>query len=165
MLVFPGGAGEADDYDAMFFRKRENAVADFIAKGGAYLGICVGAYWTGKYYFDILDEIDVVQYIKRPNADIRKSYDTVAEVMWEGEKQKMFFRDGCTFVGNLNKCSIISTYANGDPMCIRQGKIGIMGACPDSLQSWYKHNYIKKHWHNGIHHKLLVDFVNDLNKT
>ena len=28
MLVFPGGAGEADDYDAMFFRKRENAVAD-----------------------------------------------------------------------------------------------------------------------------------------
>ena len=53
MLVFPGGVGDADDYDGMFYRKRANAVADFIANGGAYLGICIGAYWAGKHYFDI----------------------------------------------------------------------------------------------------------------
>lgn len=159
MVAFPGGVGDADDYDGIFLRKRANAVADFVAQGGAYLGICVGAYWAGKYYFDILDQIDAVQYIKQPTADIRKCYDTAAEVTWQGQPERMFFRDGCTFVGNLNNCSITATYANGDPMCIVQGKIGIMGACPDSLESWYTQDYIKPYWHRGQHHKLLQDFV------
>jgi len=162
MVAFPGGVGDADDYDGIFLRKRANAVADFVAQGGAYLGICVGAYWAGKYYFDILDQIDAVQYIKQPTADIRKCYDTVAKVTWQGQLERMFFRDGCTFVGNLNNCSVTATYANGDPMCIVQGKIGVMGACPDSLESWYTQDYIKPHWHQGRHHKLLQDLVAQL---
>jgi hypothetical protein len=160
-VVFPGGVGDSDDYDWMFLRKRETAIADFVSQGGAYLGICVGAYWAGSYYFDILDGIDAVQYIKQPRADIRRCYTTTARVLWQGEPQRMFFRDGCTFVGDLSKAQIISTYANGDPMCIRQGKIGVMGACPDSLESWYTPK-IRPYWHQGRHHELLRQFVRDL---
>lgn len=162
LIVFPGGVGDSDDYYELFLRKRANAVADFVAQGGAYLGICVGAYWAGYYYFDILDDIDAVQYIRQPTADIRKSYNTAARVLWNGEPERMFFRDGCTFTGDLTKAEIVSTYANGEPMCIIQGKIGLMGACPDSLESWYKDKHVKPYWHQGRHHELLVEFVNRL---
>jgi glutamine amidotransferase-like uncharacterized protein len=163
MIAFPGGVGDADDYDGLFLRKRANAVADFVANGGAYLGICVGAYWAGKHYFDILDGVDAVQYIKRPTADIRKCYNKAAHVTWNGKLERMFFRDGCTFIGDENKFKTIGTYSNGDPVCIVQGKIGIMGACPDSLESWYFDNHTKPFWHQGRHHTLLLDFVNQLN--
>jgi glutamine amidotransferase-like uncharacterized protein len=162
MLVFPGGVGDADDYDAMFFRKRANAVADFVANGGAYLGICVGAYWAGRHYFDILDGVDAVQYIKRPTADIRKCYDVAAKINWQGQEERIFFRDGCTFLGDKSKYSVTATYANGDPMCIVQVRIGLMGACPDSLESWYNTPRLKPFWHQGRHHILLQDFVKEL---
>ena len=162
MVALPGGVGEADDYDGYFLRKSANAMADYVSNGGRYLGICIGAYWAGKHFFDILDSVDAVQYIKRPAADIRRSYDTVASVIWNNTPQKMFFRDGCTFVGDNKKFTTIASYANGDPMAIIQNGIGLMGACPDSLESWYAKPYLKPHWHHGRHHKLLVSFVNQL---
>jgi len=162
LIAFPGGVGDADDYDGLFLRKRANAVAEFVRSGGAYLGICVGAYWAGKHYFDILDSVDVVQYIKRPNADIKKCYNKAAHVVWKGEPERMFFRDGCAFLGDKRNFDTVGIYFNGDPMCIRQGKIGVMGACPDSLESWYNEKHTKPYWHNCKHHKLLLEFVKEL---
>ena len=103
LIAFPGGVGDADDYDGLFLRKRANAVAEFVRNGGAYLGICVGAYWAGKHYFDILDGVDAVQYIKRPSADIKKCYNKAAHIVWKGKPERIFFRDGCTFLGDENK--------------------------------------------------------------
>jgi len=162
LLAFPGSVGDADDYFHMFPRKNANAVADFVANGGAYLGVCVGAYWAGPSYFDILKGAEPVQYIKRPTADIMRSYNIAAHCVWEGEEEQIFFRDGCTFVGDLSHSEIISTYFNKEPMCIRQGKIGVMGACLDSQEWWYDNKTIKQYWHEGRHHKLLLEFVNDL---
>lgn len=162
MLIFPGGTGGSDDYFYMFPRKKGNIVADFVKNGGAYLGICVGAYWAGPDYFDILDGAQPVQYIKRPTADIMRSCNIAARCVWKGEEENIFFRDGCTFVGDLSKSEIISTYYNKEPMCIRQGKIGVMGACLDSLEWWYNNKTLKQYWHEGRHHKLLLEFVNEL---
>jgi glutamine amidotransferase-like uncharacterized protein len=162
MVAFPGGIGSADDYFYMFPRKRANVIADFVENGGAYLGICVGAYWAGPDYFDILKGAEPVQYIKRPKADIMRSCNIAAQCVWKGEEERIFFRDGCTFVGDLSHSEIIATYFNKEPMCIRQGKIGVMGACLDSLEWWYDNKTLKQYWHEGRHHKLLVDFVNEL---
>ena len=74
----------------------------------------------------------------------------------------MFFRDGCAFVGDESKFETVARYANGDPMAIIQGSIGVIGACPDSLLSWYVEPYNKRYWHKGEHHRLLVEFVNKL---
>ena len=162
LLAFPGGVGDADDYFHMFPRKSANAVADFVKNGGAYLGICVGAYWAGPSYFDILKGVDPVQYIKRPTADIMRSYNIAAECIWNGEEERIFFRDGCTFVGDMSQSKIISTYFNKEPMCIVQDKIGVMGGCLDSLEWWYDNKTIQQYWHEGRHHKLLLNFVNQL---
>ena len=162
MIAFPGGVGDSEDYNYLFRRKKEMAVVDFISNGGAYLGICVGAYWAGSHYFDILDSVDAVQYIKRPTADIKRSYNKAIPVTWNGNQERMFFRDGCAFIGDESKFETVASYANGDPMAIIQGKIGLIGACPDSLLSWYVEPYNKPYWHNGNHHRLLVEFVDKI---
>lgn len=160
MIAFPGGVGESEDYNYFFRRKREMAVVEYLANGGSYLGICVGAYWAGSHYFDVLDGVDAVQYIKRPTADIKRSYNKAIPVTWNGKPERMFFRDGCAFIGDQTKFETVARYANGDPMAIIQGKIGLIGACPDSLRSWYIEPYNKPFWHDGAHHQLLLEFVN-----
>ena len=162
VIAFPGGIGDSDSYFNFFTRRRANRIAEFIQRGGCYLGICMGAYWAGSRYFDILDNLDSVQYIKRPTADIRRSYATTAKIEWNGSTEQMYFYDGCTFVGENFKT--IATYANGDPMAIIQGRVGLIGCHPEAPKYWYEKpwQYINKHWNDGRHHKFLLDFVNEL---
>ena len=63
IIAFPGGLGDSDSYFDFFNRTRANRIANFISNGGHYLGICMGAYWGGSRYFDILDSVDATQYI------------------------------------------------------------------------------------------------------
>ena len=160
MVAFPGGIGDSDSYWQFFGRKRGNLIADFVERGGKYLGICMGAYWADSWYFDLLDHVRAVQYIKRPKTDIRRSYGTVAPVRWHGQSTMMYFYDGCTFVGN-GHFDTVATYANGDPMAIIQGNLGLIGCHPESQEFWYtrEHPYLRDHWHRGAHHTLLLNFA------
>ena len=162
IVAFPGGIGDADRYHDFFKRRAGNMVADFVDRGGYYLGICMGAYWAGSHYFDILKDVEPVQYIKRPNADIRRSYSTVAPVSWLGSNHSIFFYDGCALIGDDTKFDTIAKYSNGDPMAIIQDRIGLIGCHPESEKFWYDKPYLKDRWHDGKHHDLLLDFVNKL---
>lgn len=164
VIAFPGGIGDSDSYSNFFTRRRANRIAQFISDGGHYLGICMGAYWAAERYFDILDGVNAVQYIKQPNADVRRSYGTVASVTWNGQPEKMYFYDGCALIGDEDKFKTIARYANGDPMAIIQGRIGLIGCHPEAPLYWYEDpwQYINKHWHDGRHHTLLLNFVNEL---
>ena len=168
IVAFPGGIGDADTYYSFFKRRHGNAVAEFVESNGFYLGICMGAYWAGSNYFDLLKGIEPVQYITRDTADIRRPYGTVAKVDWLGTQQNMFFYDGCAIIGDENGHEplpdVYGRYANGDPMAIIQRRVGIIGCHPESEEFWYKgqYKYINKYWHKGEHHKLLLEFVNKL---
>lgn len=161
VIAFPGGIGDSDSFPNFFTRTRSNRIADFLSSGGRYLGICMGGYWAGSRYFDILHGVDCTQYIKRPNTDIKRSYGTVAPVVWGSTKEEMYFYDGTTFVGDPSKFKTIATYSNGDPMAIIQNNIGLIGCHPESMEYWYK-PYIKDKWHQGRHHTLLREFVDRL---
>ena len=164
IVAFPGGIGDDTSYDRFFRRRAQNAVADFVANGGRYLGICMGAYWAGSYFFDILDGVDAVQYIKQPHADVKRSYSTYAPIMWNGHTEDMFFYDGCALVGDSTKFQTVAKYANGDAMAIIQNRVGIIGCHPESQKHWYEkpRQYLLPKWHEGRHHKLLLEFVNQL---
>jgi len=167
IVAFPGGIGDSDSYDKFFRRRAENTIADFVSGGGRYLGICMGAYWAGSHYFDILDGVDAVQYIRRPFADIRRSYGTVAPVLWNGQAENMYFYDGCALIGDESKFTTVARYANGDPMAIIQKKIGLIGCHPESQLYWYQEpwQYINQYWHSGRHWNLLLDFADRLIKS
>jgi glutamine amidotransferase-like uncharacterized protein len=160
-VAFPGGIGDSDTWDQLAKRGR-HAVREFVYYGGKYLGICMGAYWAGHHYFDLLDGIDAVQYIKRPGAEITKDGWHTAVVDWRGSYERMFFWDGTAFVDEgAGPFKTVASYDNGDPMAIIQDNVGLIGCHPESEEHWYKGD-LKEDWHRGRHHKLLLKFVNKL---
>jgi glutamine amidotransferase-like uncharacterized protein len=164
MIAVPGGFGDASSFDKLF-QHNQDKVKDFVKSGGRYLGICMGAYWAGSNYLDILDDVDAVQYITQPNTDTRRPHAKAIDVTWKDTSDKMFFYDGCAFVGKKEKFNTVSTYANGDPMAIVQGSIGLIGCHPESDKFWYDgYTWMGKHWHNNKHHEILLEFVDDLFK-
>jgi hypothetical protein len=163
MVVFPGGMGDSDSYDTVL-KNNKDVVVDFVTRGGKYLGICMGAYWAGKDYFNILDKVDAVQYIRRPNACTRRPHAKNMPVVWRNQPCNMFFYDGCALVGgDMSPYETIATYSNGDNMAIIQNRIGLIGCHPESEQFWYDgYSWLKGKYHNGTQHELLLNFVNEL---
>ena len=163
LIAVPGGFGDAATFNRLF-KANGKAVKDFVASGGKYLGICMGAYWAGSHYFDILDSVDAVQYITQPNTDTRRPHAKDMNIVWHGHPNRMFFYDGCALVGDNTKFTTIATYANGDAMAIIQNNIGLIGCHPESQQFWYdSYSWMRGKYHKGNHHTLLLEFVNQLN--
>lgn len=162
IVAFPGGFGNSDAYDYLL-RNNADLVREFVQKGGKYLGICMGAYWAGSYYLNLLDSVDAVQYYKQPTADTRRPHTKAISVTWNGQTNKMFFNDGCALVGDASKFTTVATYANGDAMAIIQGRLGLIGCHPESEKFWYdSYTQMTGHWHKGQHHTLLLEFVDKL---
>ena len=162
MIAVPGGLGDASSYETAF-RYNAQPVRDFVAAGGRYLGICMGAYWAGSHYLNILDSVDAVQYITQPGTDTRRPHAKNLSVQWNGTDEKMFFYDGCALVGDTNKFETVATYANGDAMAIQQNRIGLIGCHPESEQFWYdSYSWMRGRYHGGQHHKLLLEFVDQM---
>lgn len=162
LVIFPGGFGNSDSFDYLL-KINGDRIKQFVSNGGKYLGICMGAYWAGSYYFNMLDSCDAVQYYKRPTADTRRPHTKNISVVWNGQPDKMFFNDGCALIGDNTKFETIATYANGDPMAIIQNNLGLIGCHPESELYWYEsYKQMRGQYHNGAHHKLLLDFVDKL---
>jgi len=160
VVAFPGGLGDSDSFDYLFKNNR-NSISNFVNNGGRYLGICMGAYWAGNHYFNFLNNVQVEQYIKRPNTDTKRPHAKNLKIEWLGADENMFFYDGCSF--GAGQYEIIAKYKNDDPMAIIQGKLGLIGCHPESQPHWYKsYSWMKDHYHKGKHHELLLDFVDKL---
>jgi len=161
LVALPGGFGDANSFSNLF-KFNGNAIQNYVNSGGRYLGICMGAYWASHLYLNLLKDIKAVQYIKRPNTDTKRPHAKNISITWKDKPMNMFWYDGCALVGNGKK-EIIATYANGDPMAIIQNRIGLIGCHPESEQFWYDgYSWMKNKYHNGTHHKILLEFVNEL---
>lgn len=164
MIVIPGGIGDSESFHYLL-KHHKDKIRKFVQSGGKYLGICMGAYWAGSYYLNMLDGVDAVQYIKQPNTDTLRPHAKAIDVVWNGQQDKMFFYDGCALVGDTTKFTTVATYANGDAMAIIQNNIGLIGCHPESEQFWYDgYSWLKGKHCQDKHHTLLLEFVNDLMK-
>jgi glutamine amidotransferase-like uncharacterized protein len=160
-IAIPGGIGDAASFDYLLGNNGPR-IKQFVRQGGKYLGICMGAYWAGKHYLDMLEDVDAVQYITRPGTDTRRPHAKNIKINWDGANTEMFFYDGCALVGS-GKYDTIATYANGDAMAIIQGRLGLIGCHPESERHWYEsYSWLKGKYHNGQQHQLLLDFVDTL---
>jgi len=159
MIAVPGGFGDADTYRTLL-KNNQQRVREFVDSGGKYLGICMGAYWAGSHYFNLLDGVDAVQYLRRPGTDTRRPHAKEMPITWQGQPDSMFWYDGCAFVGN-GRYKTIASYSNGDPMAIIQGNVGLIGCHPEAEYFWYdSYSYMRRHWQGPRHHRTLLEFVN-----
>ena len=81
MVCIPGGIGDAASFNYLL-GNNGNRIKEFIQQGGAYLGICMGAYWAGSHYLNILDSVNAVQYITRPGTDTHRPHAKNLNVVW-----------------------------------------------------------------------------------
>jgi hypothetical protein len=161
MVAFPGGIGDSESYHTIV-KRNEQKLREFVTRGGRYLGICMGAYWAGSEYLDILNGVDAVQYLRRPNTDTRRPHAKNISVTWHGRLDSMFWYDGCALVGE-GDYETVATYANGDAMAIIQNRIGLIGCHPESQPFWYDgYSWLRGRYHNGRHHQLLLEFTDSL---
>lgn len=161
LVAFPGGDGASDDYDHLL-KHHAQRIRNYVASGGKYLGICMGAYWADEYYFGLLNSVRAVQYITRPNTCTRRPHAKAMPVTWFGDPVKMYFYDGCALVGDETKFETVARYSNGDPMAIIQDNVGLIGCHPEAEANWYQlQSWMKKEWHGG-QHDLLLNFVDYL---
>lgn len=158
-IAVPGGVGDSDSFDYLM-RINGQHIRNFVASGGHYLGICMGAYWADTDYLGLLDSVRVKQYIKHPTACTRRPHAKHMPVFWSGNHTNMYFYDGCTFDGS--NFTTVARYVNYAPMAIIQDRIGLIGCHPEAEQHWYNdYTWMKKKWSGGQHH-LLLDFVDNL---
>lgn len=161
LVAFPGGDGDSDSYDHLL-KHHAQRIRNYVANGGRYLGICMGAYWADTNYFGLLDSVRAVQYIAQSDACTRRPHAKAMPVTWYGSPVKMYFYDGCALVGDTTKFETVATYSNGNPMAIIQDRIGLIGCHPEAEYNWYQlQTWMKREWHGG-QHNLLLDFVNHL---
>lgn len=160
LLAVPGGLGDSDSYHSIL-EPYKDSILNFVDKK-RYLGICMGAYWAGSHYLNLLKGVEPVQYIKRPRADIRRSFGTVTDVKWLGCAERMYFYDGCSFLNKGGDYDVVALYTNKDPAAIIQNNVGLIGPHPESDTYWYSKPYMKLHWHEYRHHDLLLNFAKKL---
>ena len=161
MVLFPGGVGDADSWDSLL-KFHKSRIQEFVANGGRYLGICMGAYWADNTYFGLSSDFRVDQYITRPNTDTKRPHAKQMKVTWDDKPEELFFYDGCAIFGDESKYDVVARYPNGDAMAIIQNRIGLIGCHPEAEQHWYdEYSWMRKRW-NGSKNYLLLDFVNKM---
>jgi glutamine amidotransferase-like uncharacterized protein len=162
-VCFPGGMGNADDFDDIFTLDHIVAVQVYVAEGGKYFGICMGAYWAGSNYFDLVTDLTIGQYIERPTSDIDYDGPTVADVVFPNNmasQETMYFYDGCAILGT--DMQVVAHYQNGDAMAAIQDNVGMFGCHPEALEWWYTEGDMDDSWYTPKHAHLMRDFVHQL---
>lgn len=171
-LVFPGGMGDADQFDENLINHKQ-MVYDYVSQGGKYLGICQGGYFASKHYFDLLGDIEAVQHIKRPGASTRRCGPAIVPLTWRGTGPHLtHFHDGAAFIPSKGReemgiCNIHAFYDNGDAAALIQhlwaGSIGVIGPHPEAMRWWfYSQTQVHEGWKNPLQHDLLLDFTSHL---
>jgi glutamine amidotransferase-like uncharacterized protein len=173
-VVVPGGWGDSDQYD---YRLKDTdlefQIKDYVINGGKYLGICMGAYFAGHYYFNLLKNYKAVQYIKRNKSSTKRLTHDIVDLIWNNDgPYSTYFHDGAAFIPYGNKhgsAEIIARYTNGDIAAMIQncnkGKVGVIGPHPEARKWWfYSQTRITDHWKDSIQEELFLDFVKRLLK-
>lgn len=160
LVCVPGGFGDAQSYHRLM-ANHSSDIQNHVRRGGAYLGICMGAYWAGSHYLNILDSVDAYQYITQPNTCTRRPHAKNMLVQWQGQPRKMYFYDGCAFVGDSARFTTVAEYPNGAAMAIVQGRVGVIGCHPEAEAFWYNsYSWLRNQWQD--HRPLLAEFARTL---
>lgn len=138
----PGGGG--DDSDA-FRRQRgdKGAIRDFVAAGGRYLGVCMGAYLAERAFFDLFPG-RVDSYCAQRGATVADDDPAIVTVLWRGAPRRLFYQDGGVMVPRRRARGEVIALAHYPDRSIAaavtpfgSGRVGLCGPHPEAPQAWF----------------------------
>ena len=140
--VQPGGGQDIPAALNSLGEQRSAAIRAYVAKGGQYLGICMGAYLADAANLGLIDtELD--SEVGRPGFPVTTIEDSSVPVRWGGQADRAFFQDGPYFPRSTgNGFRLIASYGNGDIAAARYrfgaGVVVLSGPHPEADESWFQ---------------------------
>jgi len=144
--VQPGGGQDIPAALASLGKDRIAAIRAYVAQGGQYLGICMGAYLADADNLGLLDaELD--SEVGRPGFPVTSIDDSVVLLRWGGREDQVFFQDGPYLPpGSGDGFRVIASYGNGDIAAARYrfgaGVVVLSGPHPEADESWFQEAHL-----------------------
>lgn len=142
LYVQPGGGQDIPAAFHSLGNARVDAVRRFVARGGRYLGLCMGAYLADARGFGLVGQ-DLDSEVGRPGFPVKTIDDAVVAVRWAGHADRVFYQDGPYLRAESDDAGFraIATYENGDLAAARyafeDGIVVLSGPHPEAPPSWF----------------------------
>lgn len=143
VYVQPGGGQDIPAALASFGDERVEAIQEYVAGGGRYLGLCMGAYLaSGSGIGLIPHELD--SEVGRPGFPVDTIESTAVTTQWNGHRTSIFYQDGPYMLRSPNDPGFksIATYENGDIAAARysfkKGVVVLSGPHPEAGKDWFE---------------------------
>lgn len=138
VLAHPGGGELEDEWRRV--RRDAAAVRDYVAGGGSYLGLCLGAYLAGATPgYDLLPG-DTDQWCAQPRADVRHTGDALTTVRWEGMAREVYVQDAPVLEVDEARVRVVARYGDGGVAALRcgygAGRVVVCGPHPEAPPDW-----------------------------
>lgn len=145
LYVQPGGGQDIPGAVDSIGQTGIEAVTGFVARGGAYLGLCMGAYLASDLGYGLIKG-DTDSEVGRPGFGVRDIRDTVVRVAWQGVPTWLYFQDGPYLprADDDKAFKVLGTYANGDIAAAvygyGAGRVVLVGPHPEADRSWFDYH-------------------------
>ena len=141
LYVQPGGGQDIPAALESLGDARVAALRDYVAAGGRYLGLCMGAYLADANNLALIPE-ELDSEVGRPGFPITTIDDAAVAVRWAGRDDNVFYQDGPYLPpSHARGFATLATYANGDIAAARyafgQGVVALSGPHPEADASWF----------------------------
>lgn len=143
IYVQPGGGQDIDGALNSLGDARVRAIRQFVARGGGYLGLCMGAYLAGASNIGLIAD-DPDSEVRRPGFSVATIEDAAVPVRWAGRAQSMYYQDGPFLKPQRADPAYraLATYQNGDVAAARysrgKGTVVLSGPHPEADRSWFE---------------------------
>lgn len=142
VYVQPGGGQDIPAALQAMGERRIAAIRDFVAQGGGYLGLCMGAYLADDTNMGLIGD-DLDGEVGRPGFPVTSIAEDAVSVRWNGRPDSVFFQDGPYFPQSAQGgFRALATYANGDVAAARytfgRGTVVLSGPHPEADQNWFE---------------------------
>ncbi|KTC64264.1 hypothetical protein AO262_32955 [Pseudomonas fluorescens ABAC62] len=143
LYVQPGGGQDIPAALDSFGDARVDAIREYVANGGRYLGLCMGAYLADASNFGLIPQ-DLDSEAGRPGFEVAGIEDAAVHVVWEGKADSVFYQDGPYLAkpDAAPSSTTIATYKNGDVAAARytykKGVVVLSGPHPEAGREWFE---------------------------
>ena len=143
LYVQPGGGQDIPAALDSLGDARADAIRDYVAQGGRYLGLCMGAYLADDNNLGLIPQ-ELDSEAGRPGFEVSGIDDAAVRVIWDGKPDSVFYQDGPYFpkATSTSAYTTLATYQNGDVAAARytykKGVVVLSGPHPEAGQAWFE---------------------------